>query len=872
MTGPVLTGGGMSDGRLNKLLNRLADVRGPETRVAFYLFILFFLTTFSFYIIKPVKENFLIGVTPAWWPYADLATALLIGFVVALNVRLLNRLPRRAYVTATLLFFISSLFLFWYIFDTSQQLLAYTPLMHASAIVGVIPIKVIINNIWPLPVFVFCFWSDVFIATTITQFWIAVNDALDPYQAKRMVGLFVTGGLLGGIGGALLTSRLVRVIGPENLLLVCPAILLLLLVTVRLVYGQQKKLGEAAGPGPSRAGSRIGYLEGFEVVRGNRYLLFLAGLLASAMVAGSLINFQFKIVVKSAFAYDVARTSFLGSFYFAILLFSAVIHLATTGRMLKNFGIRLALLVAPVFLLLGSVSVFLIPAGLLMVWATMVRGTDKIFDTTISQSVRELLYIPVPADVKYKAKIFIDMFVSKFATGLGAGLFLLLYHVSLFAYKPASAQVREVGVLAVGFIALWIVLIGVVYAEYPSVLKKDLARKWRDADKVVEESVDMDMTRRVFDALQSRERSPTLYVMNIFDLIRKGRLSPELKDLLGFKQDEVRARSMDCLFDVGGEVFFQGFEEAIADKGFESEVRKVFASDDYKSVMGKRLEEIAGSDSEIERMEAAKLVGMMEPTPKALHILGILLQDTSPEVVSYVLGSAAVHRREEHIPLVLRHLNSPLTCQEAQAALVAYGSAVEDILRAALQDDSRPLNLRRAIPEVLAKIGTQKSADILLAELARRREELEPALVDALYRIRSNRPDVRFKEKGVRPEVLFLIKRGCEIFLDDVRGRPDSPGFSPERKALLDLKIKRIFDLLSLIHPAEDIVKAYQNILQGTRRSVDYSLELLDNILDRDLKAVLFPLIEDLPPMDRAQRLKKALRSLAQESARSRLK
>ena len=862
----------MSDGRLNAFLNRFADVRAAETRAATYLFTFFFLTTFSFYIIKPVKENFLIGVTPAWWPYADLATALLIGFVVAFNARLINHLPRRAYMTGTILFFVSALFVFWYVFDTGQQLLARTPVIHSSAIYGVIPFQVIIRDIWPLPVFAFCFFSDVFIAMSVTQFWIAVNDTFDPYQAKRLIGLFVSGGLLGGIAGALLTSLLVRVVGPENLLLFCPGILLLVLATVHLVHGEQRKIrGESEPPSPGPK-ARVGYLESFAAVRKNKYLLLLAGLLASAMVAGSLINFQFKIVVKDVYEYDVGRTSFLGKFYLGVLLLSAVFHWAATRRVLKNFGIRLALLVAPVFLLLGSISIFLLPAGLFLVWAIFVRGSDKIFDNTVSQSVRELLYIPVPEDIKYRAKMFIDMFVNKFAVGLGAGLFLLLFHVSRFVYKPASTQVREIGFLVLGFIALWIVLIVVVYGLYPSVLKKDLNRKWIDANKAVKDNVDMDVTGRVFDALESRDRSTTLYIMNIFDLIRKGSLSPELKELLGFKQDELRARSLDCLLDVGGEVFFRGFEEAIADKDFEAEVGKVFASDNYKEVMEKRLEGIAGSESDIDRMEASKLVGMMEPTPEAMRILGLLLRDPSSQVVTYALGGVAVHRPREHVPLVLRHLENPLTLQDAQTALAAYGPAVEDILKEALQDRNGPPGARRAIPEILSRFGTQRSADILLAELACRQEDLEADIVEALYKIRAVRPDVRFKAGKVRPEILFLIERSYEIFLEEVLPGMGRPGADTRAEALLDLKIKRVFDLLTLIHPAEDIVKAYQNILQGTRKSVDYSLELLDNILDRDLKSVLFPLIEDLPPAERAARLKKALPGLGQTSVRSRLK
>ena len=358
----------MANARLRNSLNRLADVRGPEVNAAFYLTGLFFLITFSFYIIKPVKESFLISlVNPAWWPYADLATALLVGFVVALNIRLLNRLPRRVYLSATILVFVGCLFAFWFVFDIYQKSLALSPTIDAPGVLGALSLQLGIQRSWPLAVFVFCFWSDMFIATSVTQFWIAVNDVFDPYQAKRLVGLFVTGGLLGGIGGSLTASLLVLAlkISPKNLLLVCPGILVVALMTVNLVYAEQKKLREGAEANPALAGTRVGALESFRAVKRSRYLLLLAGVLASAMVAGSLINFQFKIAVKAMIGNAEDRTSFLAAFFLAILVISTIFHLATTGRVLKNFGIRAALLFAPVLLLGGSAAFFIVPAGAL---------------------------------------------------------------------------------------------------------------------------------------------------------------------------------------------------------------------------------------------------------------------------------------------------------------------------------------------------------------------------------------------------------------------------------------------------------------------------------------------------------------------------
>ncbi|HPW18742.1 MAG TPA: Npt1/Npt2 family nucleotide transporter [Candidatus Aminicenantes bacterium] len=852
----------MTHGRIERYLISHGDVRGGEARAALNLAAYFFFITFTFYIVKPVKESALISfLSPSWWPYADLVTALLIGFVVALNVRLLDRVPRRTYLTASLLFFMAGTLVFGYVFDVHRAGAVMTPVIDPSGIAFIIWVQAVVPAIWVYAVIAFAFWTDVFVATSVTQFWIAVNDVFDAHQAKRLVGLFVTGGLLGGIAGSAAAALVTfaRVLRIEDLLLAAPVPLALAAVTVNLVYAGRQRVDAAVGDGRIGAPARAGVLESFRAVRRSRYLLLLAGMLASAIVAGALINYQFKQVLKSAFESAAERTAFIAVLFLAILAVSTALHLAATGRFLKAYGIRWAIVIAPAVLLAGSLAVFALPAGLLLGWAALVRGGDKLFDNTLCQSVRELLYIPVPADVKYKGKIFIDMFVAKFATGLGAVLFGALYALRQFAYRNDGsmagtlAVVRETGVLTLAFLALWLVMTRLVYREYPAVLKKDIRRKWASGDEAVARHVDLDLTLQIFNTIQSRERSSTLYYMNLFNLVRRGGLTPDLKELLGIRRDEAKARALDALFDVGGGSFHPGLEEALADEEFRSEVDLVFLLPAYQKVMGERLEGIAGSASEVDRAEAANSLSRMAPTEAALRALGRLLEDPSAEVVLYALMSAAVHRFPGHVPAVVRQLARPATRPEAQSTLAAYGPGVVDALASALRDEAEPLEVRRAIPEVLARIGTQDAADVLVEALARRSEDLEGALVDALFKVRTDRPGVRFRDAEVRPALLGLVRKACDLVLDP-------PGPEAETRALLDIRVRRAFELLTLLYPREDVVNAYQNIRQGTARTADYSLESLDILLDRELKELLLPLVEDLPAEERRRRLRRALR------------
>ncbi|MDD8015558.1 MAG: hypothetical protein PHX45_07675, partial [Acidobacteriota bacterium] len=280
-----------------KWLFRLVGARPEELPSALMMFFYFFLLTASIYIVKPVKVSlYLKWLKADGLPYAYLVTALLMGFFVTLNSRLIQRMRRQVYISWSLGFFILSLCLFWALFRLQWRWLSI----------------------------IFWFWSDLFIVTSVTQFWILINDIYAPRQAKRLVGFLVSGGLLGGIAGALLATTLASLLKTEGLLLVCPLLLAVCLVIVNRVHGiaGPGELFEARGSGGTRK-TEVGYLDSFRLFRRHRYLVLLAGAMACAIVVTTLIDFQFNSAVERAFQDRVdARTAFLGTFFIGLLIFS----------------------------------------------------------------------------------------------------------------------------------------------------------------------------------------------------------------------------------------------------------------------------------------------------------------------------------------------------------------------------------------------------------------------------------------------------------------------------------------------------------------------------------------------------------------------
>ncbi|MGD8540233.1 MAG: hypothetical protein PVI66_16090 [Candidatus Aminicenantes bacterium] len=818
----------------HKALSRIADIKAGERPTAFLLFIYFFLITCPAYIIKPVKiANFLESLDAEHLPFAYLSTAILIGFVVSLNTKLLHAVKRNVYISLSLIFFMVNLFLFWFLFQKE----------------------------WGWLSMIYWVWCDIFTITTVTQFWILVNDIYHPRQAKRLIGFLVSGGLLGGIAGSLLARFLARGVGTTDLLLICP---ILLLPCIPIVFLLSRRSLEAIGDKTlgtaSKEESQTGYVESFNIIRKSRYLLILSAIMTLAIIITTMVDFQFNSVVERTIVGQDERTAFLGTFFTGLLVFSYLVHVFLTNRILKNFGMRLALSIAPLFLCAASVALFFLPSAFLLYWGAVIKGGDKSLAHSLNQSVRELLYIPIAPAIKYKAKVFIDMFVNKFAKGIAATLLL----VSVFLFQFSLVHISLV---ISGLCLLWVFLNRWITREYVGNVKKNLKIKWQDADKFLSEAVDIDMTKLVFDTLQSKDRSSVLYAMNLFDLIKREKMSPELRSIITYKSDQVQACAMDSLLELDGELLLPKDDDTLEQEDLSSQIQEIMSQEVYQQVLKEQIDKIVdekGDKGEVSRMEAAKVLGMMEPDSPVASELTKLLKDKSPDVLRYAIESAGRIKRREFVPHLINHLSTARVESFAHKALVAYQDKITGILKDYLSDLDVNLTTRKAIPDILERVGTQRAADLLASELKKKDNEIESELIEALYKMRTRQPQIQFPKKPVLEKTIQVIKKCYFVLLEmhDLMADRRKEHLVSDMEKTLARSLKHIFELLSLIYSPDDIIKAYQNICMGTKKSIDYSIELLDNILLREVKEVLFPLIDDISFEDRVRKCKKMIKPL----------
>jgi len=825
----------MAKNRPYKILSRIIEIKRGEKNISILLFFYFFLIMAPYYIIKPVRDaQYLIVNGSKQLPIAYLLTALIMLFFVSFYSKIQVKVPRHILIISSLIFFISSCFLS-----------------------GVFFIK---GFHW-MPL-VFWIWANIFVVVLVTQFWILVNDIFNPREAKRLIGFFGSGGILGGIFGGLMTGFL-GFNYSDYLLFIAAGMLIISVFIVNYIFIWQRKRistedeAETKEDGNREGTAKVGFKDCFDTVKKNYYLKLLAAVVTITFIVSTLIDWQYKSVIDFEIHANYKQT-FFGYFHAAMLVIPFFVQLLMTSSLIRRFGIRFALLVYPLILLTCSLGIAAYPG---VIFAVIIKGSDKSLSFSLNQSVRELLYIPISSKFKYKAKIFIDMFLNRFAKGIGA-LILLIF---IFLNLNWDTRVQIVSAMIVVFILAWTFFNLKISKEYTNTVKQKLEVKWERADRLVTEKVDLNYTKLVFDTLESKNRSSVLYAMNLLDLIKQNKLTPEVKKLISYKSDEVRVSSLGTLFEDGETSLGPETDDYIREEVLEKEVKEIMSLDVYQKLMEGYFEKVLVDESkeaETAKMEAAKAIGLMESHSPLIQKLEEFLRDESPEVSRYAIESAAKLQKREHVSALIQKLHSPFTRQEASAALEKYGSRVTGTLADHLGDSEEDIELRKGAASILASIGTQEAADFLTWVLGEDKGDIDIELIDALDKIRSERPDIQFQKGIVKTKIAELVKKYFQTLIDfyDSESMESKQKMSENLSKDLAVSLMNIFKLLGLIYPHKDIHKAYQNIRVGTKELMAYAEELLDNILQKEIKDLIFPLVEKLPIEERVKRYRGLLK------------
>jgi len=404
------------------LSKRFVEVRAGEGRKACLTFLYFFLVITAYYVIKPVSRALVLDeLGSRLVPYVDLISAIIMGPMVALFARLVDRLEKRWLVNLTLWAVTACLIVFW-------RCLTWPELWIPA---------------------VFAVWVSVFSVLVVTLFWLVANDLYHPREAKRLFGFIGSGGILGGITGSAIAAGCAKLLGTEQLLLVSAVMLLVCWFVVQRLWRYAPAMGDSGrfekrskkAAHPKTAGVR-------QLLFQSRYLLLLVGLVGIAKMLSTFFYYQLNPFIEQRFPDADAKTAFTGLFFGGVNVVAFIVQFFFTSWILRRLGLTCALLLLPIGALGGAVGLAVIP----MFWlAAVTELYDASMNYSLQQTTKEVLYLPIDRSIRYKVKPFIDMVVFRFGKGMAAVVGILCLDVW-------NLEARVLSYLSIPLIVGWIAL------------------------------------------------------------------------------------------------------------------------------------------------------------------------------------------------------------------------------------------------------------------------------------------------------------------------------------------------------------------------------------------------------------------------------
>ena len=370
-----------------RFFRKLVDVRAGEVKALMLGFVYYFLVLSSYYVIRPIRDDFGAAGGIENLPWMFTATLLTMLITNTIFSRLVAKFSRRRFIPIAYRFFIANLVIFLVLLATISK--------------G--------NQVWVGRVFFV--WTSVFNLFVVSVFWGFMVDVFNSDQGKRLFAFISIGGTLGAIAGASMTAGLVQKLGTASLLLISALLLELSAQCVR--FFPVTKTSRSYDESPVGGGIWAGIVRNFK----SPYLLAISSYMLLYALTSTLLYFQQVGIAAKAFTDRGARTAFFAEVDLLVNVLTILLQALVTGRLLKWLGVGVTLAILPAMSVLGFLVVGVKPVLAILVIFLVVRRAGNF---AFARPARETLFTVASREDKYKAKNFIDTVVYRTGDQIGA--------------------------------------------------------------------------------------------------------------------------------------------------------------------------------------------------------------------------------------------------------------------------------------------------------------------------------------------------------------------------------------------------------------------------------------------------------------------
>jgi len=684
-------------------------------------------------------------------------------------------------------------------------------------------------------------------------FWGTVGRIFTLRQGKRLFGLIDTGQIIGIIVSSYTIPVLLSfAVETRDLLYISAVSVVIALLFQFFISGRFSMDDKKTVDEGQESGSGTSLVAMFK----SRYIGYMSLFVVLLISVTIFVHFSFLGVARESYPDHTDLAAFFGYFNGTLMVFSVLIKTFVYGRIMKTWGLKLALVASPILLIIFTLVAALIGGvfGLATSFTMffLIISVSKLFTKSLQDSIvapsMKILYQSLDAKIRYSVQARIDGTINEIAVLISSLIAAGLVSLTFFSL------VHYTYVLIILLVA-WAFVAFKLYQAYHNSLNSSLAQ-FRQSDAGMEKA---DIGSILTRDLNSASISSIKNALGFFEIIDFEGFKKALAGLLKSASDRIRRISLRRIEELNLPLSEAGLADGIQkeNKGKNKDI----AGDLLKRLENYRNRKL----SEDDMMFMAKSVNREERLTSAMvlydlkefnhhAVLNTLLRDPDPLVRNTAIQVAAFWKVSEVSPVIIDFLNTPYY-RQAYDALVRIGEgAVESLEQNYYKSGIEQQALNR-ITRILGLIGNAEAKQSLLGKINYQNREVESIAVKSLLELEYHADVVNLPRivDGVRASVHQIAWNlaAQHTIMENNLGISLEKAFEEE----LRISYNRLYSLLSLAYDANSIHHIRENLESGTSEGIGFAIELLDIFVTDDIKAVLFPVLEDTSTVEKIRQL-----------------
>lgn len=278
--------------------------------------------------------------------------------------------------------------------------------------------------IFPSLSMTFYVWKEVYIMLLFQQLWSLIHTNFDMKKAGALYGIIFGIGGLGGICGSLIPGLFAVKAGSEALLYLSVPLCL----GVAALYFFTAHFGVLPAKDAIQKKTKLSdILTEFKFITSSKTLFFILAIVVFMQCTSTLIDYQFSRVLENTVLDKDLRTEYFGKTLAIMQAIMICLQFVGTFLLVNLFGLRALHCLIPLFLAANAVLYLFFPAFGMIAFSYI---TVKAFDFSLFGITKEMLYVPLSSEAKFRSKSIIDVFAYRSSKAVASFLILLVQAIT----------------------------------------------------------------------------------------------------------------------------------------------------------------------------------------------------------------------------------------------------------------------------------------------------------------------------------------------------------------------------------------------------------------------------------------------------------